>query len=79
MSSRRFFSHFLPSRVADLVPSFQTFTTGYHTMVIGRIVSGFGVGFLRFIRLFLPTLPFSLALISSPPRRFQHDRARLSV
>jgi len=48
-------------------------------MVIGRIVSGFGVGFLRFIRLFLPTLPFSLALISSPPRRFQHDRARLSV
>jgi MFS family permease len=26
--------------------SFQTFSTGFKTMVFGRIVSGFGVGFL---------------------------------
>ena len=29
----------------------QTFTTGFHVMIIGRVVSGFGVGLLSWVTL----------------------------
>ena len=29
--------------------AFQTFTVGFRSMVFGRIISGFGVGFLSYV------------------------------
>lgn len=34
----------------------QTFTTGFWTMLIGRIISGFGVGLLSFVKLIVGCL-----------------------
>lgn len=31
--------------------AFQTFTVGFRSMVFGRIISGFGVGFLSFVQI----------------------------
>ncbi|KAL7418182.1 general substrate transporter [Mrakia frigida] len=39
----------LGSLIFTIGGSLQTFTTGYYTMVLGRVVSGFGVGFLSMI------------------------------
>jgi MFS family permease len=34
----------------------QTFTTGFKVMVVGRIISGFGVGLLSYVRILLVVL-----------------------
>lgn len=56
---------------------FQTFTTGFKVMVFGRILSGFGVGFLSYVS--SRVLPPCLALLTSSRLGVQHDCARVSV
>jgi MFS family permease len=55
----------------------QTFTIGFWTMVLGRIVSGFGVGLLSYVKLRLPVAAQDLTRLPEQSCPFIRARYRL--